>query len=100
MAISQFTKAIELNSVYKEAYFGRGICYLQTSDYDKAIIDLTKVIKIDTKNSDAYYYRGQAYFSKKEYAKSMEDVRTAEKLGKTIDPKFLESLKTSLGAGK
>lgn len=100
MAIVNFTKAIELNPVYKEAYFGRGICYLTTGDYDKAIVNLGKAIEIDKNNADAYYYRAQSYFSKKEYAKSMEDVRVAEKLGKLIDPKFLESLKTVLGVEK
>ena len=44
-----------------------GYGYLQSKQYDKAIIALNKAIEIDNANCDAYNMRGIAYSGKKMY---------------------------------
>ena len=40
-AINSFNEAIEMDSSFVAAYFNRGVCYSQISDYDKAISDFS-----------------------------------------------------------
>ena len=41
-AVSLYTKAIELDPGFAEAYYNRGLVYLFTGDDDKGIRDLSK----------------------------------------------------------
>ena len=53
-ALEAFTKAIELNPKYAEAYNNRGIAHLKLGNYQQAIRDYDKAIKLDPKNAMAY----------------------------------------------
>jgi tetratricopeptide (TPR) repeat protein len=53
-ALEAFTKAIELNPKYAEAYNNRVIAYLKLGNYQQAIRDYDKAIKLDPKNAMAY----------------------------------------------
>jgi tetratricopeptide (TPR) repeat protein len=55
LTIESLTKAIA------EAYYNRGLAYLNSGDYDKAITDFNKAIELNPVYVDAYYYRGLAY---------------------------------------
>ena len=46
-AIVFFNKAIEKNPRFAEAYYNRGITYLEKKQFDKAISDFTKAIEIN-----------------------------------------------------
>ncbi len=48
-AISDFTKAIKINSKYYKAYNNRGLAKYNISDFDGSILDYSKAIKIDPK---------------------------------------------------
>ena len=48
-AISDYTKAIELNPNFSEAFYNRGCNKTQLKDYYGAISDYTKVIEINSK---------------------------------------------------
>ncbi len=48
-------------------------------------------------HSHAYYFRAKAHYQLKEYDKAWVDVRKAEELGYTVDPKFISDLKKALG---
>src|SRR3970282_2566014 len=43
-AILDFSKAIEINPVYKEAYRNRAVTYYKKGQYDEAITDLSRAI--------------------------------------------------------
>jgi len=64
-AIVNFSKAIELNPKYVEAYIRRGMAYSDrlsdTGDMEAALRDLNKAIEIDPKNVLAYWCRGVTY---------------------------------------
>ena len=60
-AISDFTKAIEINPNLADAYYGRGIVYGEQGNFTQAISDCTKAIAINPNLADAYFSRGLAY---------------------------------------
>jgi tetratricopeptide (TPR) repeat protein len=97
-AISDFTKAIEINPSYDRIYAFRGRAYLDQGNYIQAISDCTKAIEI-CPNGGTYYDRGYAYFKIKEYDKAWEDVHRAEALGWDI-PKCFDALKKASGRDK
>ena len=53
-AISDYTKAIEINPKSAFAYTDRGLAYKRKGEYDLAISDYTKAIEINLKNAVAY----------------------------------------------
>ena len=79
-AISDYTKAIEINPKYAEVYFKRGFDYYHTGQYDKAISDYTKAIEINPKYADAYTNRGIAYDKKGHYDEAISDFTEAIEL--------------------
>ena len=96
-AISDYTKAIEIDPKYASIYYNRGIAYDNKGQYDQAISDHTKAIEIDPKLVSAYYNRGVVYYFKKEYDKSWEDLKKAQNLGYQIPTKFFEDLRKASG---
>ena len=56
-AISDYTKAIELNPNYEMALFYRGTLLLQEGYNTDAIPDFDRVIKLNSNHSEAYYRR-------------------------------------------
>jgi tetratricopeptide (TPR) repeat protein len=53
-AISDYTKAIEINPKSASAYTDRGLAYKRKGEYDLAISDYTKAIEINSKDAVAY----------------------------------------------
>ena len=80
-AITDYTKAIELDRKDALAYLNRGSAYYKKQDYDRAIADYTKAIKIDPKAADAYYGRGFAYKAKGNDNWAEADFQRAKELG-------------------
>jgi len=66
-AIGQFTKAIEYNPRYSEAYHNRGIAYKKNEDIDKAIDDYTKALSLNNNDAETSYNLGLAYMDKKDF---------------------------------
>ncbi len=101
-AIAFFTKAIEADSAYAEAYESRGMSYGsgQINDYDKAIMDYSKAIELEPNNDEFYFGRALCYYYKKDYSKTWDDIHKAEQLGFNAPPGFLEELKRASGRDK
>ena len=59
-AIADYTKAIELNPDFYDAYFNRGLAKNNLKDHYGGISDYTKVIEVDPNFGAAYNYRGIA----------------------------------------
>ena len=53
-AISDFSKAIEINPGYDKAYNNRGIVYRLKGQYDQAISDFNKAIEINPRDAQTY----------------------------------------------
>ena len=82
-AISEFTKAMEIDPKYAHVHYNRGKVYHESKEYQKAISDYTKAIELDPEYVEAYYNRGNTYTYLSEYKKAIYDYTRAIE----IDPK-------------
>ncbi|HAG16740.1 MAG TPA: hypothetical protein DCG69_09535 [Bacteroidales bacterium] len=71
-AIEGFTKAIQLDPNYTEAYFYRAQAYSKTNEPAKAIEDYDVVNKLDKANLQAWLSNGNLCYDLKEYGKAAE----------------------------
>lgn len=79
-AIADFTKAIQLNPKYVEAYCNRGTVKLLKRDYDGAYADGNQAVTVDPKYADAYFIRGQAKSGKSDNDGAIADFDQATAL--------------------
>ncbi|GAF85058.1 unnamed protein product, partial [marine sediment metagenome] len=82
-AISNYTRAIELNPTYAEVYSNRGNTYCDLGQYIQAISDLNKAIELNPRYAEAYCNRGTAYYGLGQANKAISDLTKAIEL-KTI----------------
>ena len=76
-SINHFTKAIELDPSFADAYISRGNTYDELKAYHEAVSDYTSTIKFDPKNLGAFNSRGIAYYRLKRYPEAIADYTTA-----------------------
>ncbi len=81
-AIEAFTKAIDLNSDYFDAYIGRGNARYNSGDKQGAIEDYDLAIKHNPDNSDAHRHRGNAKYNLGDKQGAIEDYTQAAELFK------------------
>ncbi len=86
-AVVEYTRAIELNPRYVDAYNNRGIVYKRTSRYELAIADFTKGISLAPKDADLYANRASIYWLQKDYLTADVDYTRAIELTPK-DPKY------------
>ena len=79
-AISELSKAIEINPRHAVAYYNRGIEKKRLKDYSGAISDYTKAIEINPKYVNAYSNRGAAKLDSKDFYGSISDSNKAIQL--------------------
>ena len=61
LALSDYSKAIEINPNYAEAYNNRGFLYSYQQKYELALADVNKAIDINPNHAEAYANRGLLY---------------------------------------
>lgn len=79
-AISEFTKAIEIDPEFARAYYNRGRFYYGSGQYSKAISDFNRTIELNPEYADAYFRRGGAYYLLGEYDQALSDYSKAIEL--------------------
>lgn len=105
-AINYFSKAIEIEPDYAEAYGNRGLSYAssQVGNYELALADFNKAIEKDPKNGEYYFLRASSYFEQREYDKAWDDINEAKALGlgtySDFYPEFINELKQVSGRDK
>jgi tetratricopeptide (TPR) repeat protein len=67
LAITNYTRAIEINAKYAIAYTNRCDAFRSKGELDRAIGDCDRAIKLDPKNAIAHITRGFAYWDKGDY---------------------------------
>jgi len=72
-ALAEFTKAIEIDSKYAEAYFNRATVYKKEENKDAAIADYTRIIEINPDLYQAYNSRGFLYAERRNWEKAFAD---------------------------
>jgi tetratricopeptide (TPR) repeat protein len=74
LAISEFSKALEVYPESSETYNNRGFAYAKKTWYDLAISDFTKALKIDPNDPQPNYNRGIAYAIKGQFDMALLDL--------------------------
>jgi len=59
-AIEDYTKAIQLNPKFVDAYYNRAMSFYNMKEYTNAIANFNNVIDLDKTFADAFYYRGMS----------------------------------------
>ncbi len=70
---ADFTKAIEYNPVYTQAFQYRGITYSRLGRYGEAIKDFGRAIEMRPSFSGAYYSRAVSSFLNQQFAEAVAD---------------------------
>jgi tetratricopeptide (TPR) repeat protein len=79
-AIENYTKAIEVNPDYAEAYGGRGWAYLNQGNYDKSFEDCDMAVKLEPDFVEALTCRGLSYSLREDYQRIFADCNKAIEL--------------------
>ncbi len=80
-AISDYTKALQLNPKHHRALFNRGREYMFLKEYANAETDFDTFIKVKSDYDEAYYYRGAAKYYQKKQDAACVDMKKAAQLG-------------------
>ena len=72
-AASAFTRAVEINPKYAEAYIKRGLAHFRLGEYLRAIDDYTQTLSLNRYAADAYYSRGDAHRALGDYQGALAD---------------------------
>ncbi len=79
-AIADFGEVIRRNPHELEAYYNRGIAYVQMTEYQKAITDFDRAIKLDPNSAEVYLERAKVYYLLGNYPQTRVDLQTAIQL--------------------
>ncbi len=86
-----YSKAIDANPGFLDAYINRGLVNNELQDYEASIKDYDKAIELDSKCALAYNNRGYTKFKQKDYEGALKDYNKAillnPKLKMAIDNK-------------
>jgi tetratricopeptide (TPR) repeat protein len=85
LAITNLSKAVELEPNYTYAYSNRAYSYLNMWELDKAIADYSKAIELDSSYALAYYNRGLAYYNNGQSDLAIADFNKAIQLSDDAD---------------
>lgn len=77
LAVSDYTKALELNPKDAAAHLARGRAYASKKSYDLAMLDFNKTIEFDPKAAAAYFSRAELSEVRGNAPEAMADYRKA-----------------------
>jgi len=80
-AIKNFTRAIDLQTTFADAYINRGRIYTLQKDMKKALADFNQAAMFDPLNAAIYYWRAQAWKAKDDNYNMTEDLKLACEMG-------------------
>jgi len=76
-AIADFTKAIEINPTYTNAYINRGFMYNKQGDFNLAILDYSRAIEINPRLPEALIDRGNVFLKLGNTQQALSDFQNA-----------------------
>jgi tetratricopeptide (TPR) repeat protein len=89
VAISYYTKAIEMDRDHFIYFFKRGTLYLKQEKYPEAVADFSASIEINPKHHNSFHNRGIALYKLGNRTQACEDWCQAVQLGNTFSKSHL-----------
>ncbi len=86
LAVSDYTKAIELNPKDAAIYLNRGRAYSNKKSFDLAALDYDKTIELDPKAAAAYFNRADLHEKRGNVSQAMRDYQKAVELDAGNEP--------------
>jgi len=83
-AVQDYSKIIERDSNYIDAYNNRGVVYADLAQYDQAMLDYEKVIELDPNNASVYNNRANSYYDLGQFDPAIQDYNKAI----ALDPNY------------
>ena len=87
-AIEDFTKALELDKHFPQAYAARGTAYLMTSRPAKAAEDFNKALQLDPNNATTYVNRARALMGLQMLEEAEQDLNRAIEINPNLLPAY------------
>lgn len=87
-SIAYFTKALEVDSLYSQAYFWRGFAYLSLEKTQTCVDDWSHLIQLNPSNTFYIFMRGFLYIELNEFDKAFVDLRRAIRSREIDENKF------------
>ena len=85
-AITDYSKAVELNPKESTIYFSRALAYFNNKNFTPAIADFDKVIELDPQEASAYFKRGAALEKVGNFEKALGDYQKTLELDAANEP--------------
>ncbi len=98
-AITQFTKAIDIEPDYANAYIERGRAYKQQGQIKKASEDFDRATIFITNDEELFYESAQLFYDLGEYKKAIEKLDRAIKVKSTYLEAYRLLIKTLIADG-
>jgi len=92
-AIEDYSRAIELDRGYLEAYYNRGSCRSELGQHEQAVQDFSDYLIGDHEDADTWYMRGWSYHALGKWDKAISDYTWSIELGS-------DDVETYWGRGK
>jgi len=74
-AVELFTRAIDLDPLYIDAYYQRGVLYWrEIQNYHHAIRDLTRVMELEPERTPVLFIRAMAYQQRGDFDQAISDL--------------------------
>lgn len=78
MAVSDLSKAIEVDPYFAQAYTERGVCYMDSKTYDRARMDLDRAVQLNPRSGDALFARGKLMLALDKPYSALTDFRNCQ----------------------
>jgi len=96
LAVDDFSRALELDPEYADAYFSRGVLYWrEVRNAYRAIRDLTRVLELAPRRAEALFNRAMAHQMRGDHELAIADLERY--LAEGSDPYWRESAARQLG---
>jgi tetratricopeptide (TPR) repeat protein len=82
-ALKDCNRAIELNPKFINAYFRRGLIFVELGDLELALLDFDITLEFDPQHADAYIQRSWTYFRINDYPRAKQDCRSVKAIDKS-----------------
>ncbi|CAN5403609.1 hypothetical protein BH23BAC1_BH23BAC1_44130 [soil metagenome] len=89
-AIDNFNELLNVNSLFSDAYFGKGICYQKLEEHGLAVMNFEKYISFNSSEGAAFYFKSLSELELNNINSACKDLNIASDMGITEADELLK----------